>query len=101
MSIGATPVQAKSLGRWTAPGFGMASLLKKGKLTCYAFSGGSMNRRALLKNAVQLGVVFKFAPLIAFAQPMQDYRKWIVIDALCSVNTEDTTIKPEILKQAL
>ena len=60
-----------------------------------------MNRRALLKNAVQLGVVFKFAPLIAFAQPMQDYRKWIVIDALCSVNTEDTTIKPEILKQAL
>ncbi|HZQ71109.1 MAG TPA: membrane dipeptidase [Terriglobales bacterium] len=59
-----------------------------------------MDRRAFLRNTTQLGMLLRFAPLTTFAQTTQNYRKWMVIDALCSVNTEDTIVKPEILKQA-
>jgi len=59
-----------------------------------------MDRRAFVRNAVQLGMLLQFAPLAALAQT-PDYRKWVIIDALCSVNTDDTTVKPEVLKQAL
>src|SRR5690348_7417678 len=63
-----------------------------------------MDRRAFLLNTAQFGIWLKLAPFTAFAQTpsmSQDYRKWMVIDALCSVNTDDTTVKPEILKQAV
>jgi len=63
-----------------------------------------MNRRAFLRNTAQVGMLLKFAPLLAFSRPTplaQDYRKWMVIDALCGVNTDDTTVKPEVLKEAV
>ena len=63
-----------------------------------------MDRRAFLRNAAQLGMLLKLAPYTAFAQTpsiSDDFRKWMVIDALCSVNTDEPAVKPEILKQAV
>ena len=63
-----------------------------------------MDRRAFLRNTAQIGMLLQVAPLAAFSEGTslaKDYRKWMVIDALCAVNTDDTTVKPEILTQAM
>jgi len=69
-----------------------------------------MNRRTFLWNTAQAGLLLKLAPAALFAeQPKtvisaalsENYRKWLVIDALAGLNIENLPIKPQALQQAI